>query len=389
MTFSIPPYLACDPHATERFPRLLEVVRKTDHPFYRERLAGDAIPLLTRDDILDANDLLLNGHEETARTSGSTGIPVRIAWSPKRRELEQKSNQQTLKWVGAVNNVCAIVHPNNETQKKADFLIDVRTPLDEQIAFIKRRYQEAGAHGITTYPTNAENLAQAVLDGGHDMGFVTCVGVYAEVFEEHQDDLVREAFPNAHVWSSYSSMELGVIAGRCPHDRNFHHVLSRKHGIEILNDRNEPCGEGELGRLVITDYFNGWSPLIRYDIGDMAAPAICSCGNTDMPAISQLAGKIRGALKHRDGRRIPFTTLSVAIRDIPGVRQYQVVQHELEKFELRIVRDDAVMSEQDFHAEVTAKFAREFGYAPRIFLTPETRIERGANGKFYASLSKV
>lgn len=391
VTVLIPQSLRCDPHAKERYPRLIEAVRRENHPFYRERLAGEPVeaPLLSRGDILAANDLLLNGHKETARTSGSTGVPVRIAWSPERMKLEFEANQASLRWVGAVPNATAFIHLHKTAPNARTAQYDIRTPLDEQIHILEQRFKEVGAQGVTTYPTSAEALAKAVLEAGRDMSFITCVGLYAELLEPAQEEVIRQAFPKAKIWSVYSSMEFGIIAPRCPKEPDFHHILARKLGVEILNDRDEPAEEGEIGRLVITDYFNTRSPLIRYDIGDMAAPATCPCGNVKMPAISQLIGKIRGALMHRDGRRIPFTHLSVALRDIPGMSQYQVIQHEMERFELRTVREEGVMPQQEFLARVEAAFAVEFGYTPQITITPETEIERGPNGKFYASISKL
>lgn len=388
MTVIVPPYLACDSDAKRRFPLIADVARK--HPFHRARLTGVPleVPLMTREDILADNDKLLGGHPETARTSGSTGVPVRVSWSDRRQKLEFAQKQMALGWAGATPKAISFIHMT-ETRRGSELKFDVRLPLTKQLALILKAREVRGTVGVTTYPTNIEMLAQEVLDRGLDMGFIEVVGLFAEVFEPHQEKLIQKAFPNALIWSVYSSMEMGVMAVRCRHDPEHHHILSHKVGFEILNDQNEPCGEGELGRIVVTDYFNAWSPFLRYDIGDLAAPSRCPCGQTDWPSFSQLAGKIRGALRHRDGRRIPFTNLSTAIRDIPGVRQYQVIQHEVERFEVRIARDRAGMSDEAFLSRLGAEFEKEFGYRPQISLTPEERIDRGVNGKFYASISKV
>jgi hypothetical protein len=51
------------------------------HPFYRRLVDVEAadFPILTRRDVQDGNDLLLNGFKATARTSGSTATPVRVS----------------------------------------------------------------------------------------------------------------------------------------------------------------------------------------------------------------------------------------------------------------------------------------------------------------------
>ena len=89
------------PYATTHFHQIASWVL-AHHPWYRQRIEDPAahIPLLTRDEILDNNDALLNGHAQTGSTSGSTGVPVRFSWSRARSAREQVSAQLLLKWLG-------------------------------------------------------------------------------------------------------------------------------------------------------------------------------------------------------------------------------------------------------------------------------------------------
>ena len=106
------------------------------------------------------------------------------------------------------------------------------------------------------------------------------------------------------------------------------------------------------------------------------------------PALTQIAGKVRGLLKHRDGRRVLFADLSVALRDIPGVKQYQVIQETLDDFVVRLVTVpgiDPVTLEPAIHLA----FREHFGYSPNIVVRQENDIARGDNGKFYASICKI
>ena len=47
---------------------------------------------------------------------------------------------------------------------------------------------------------------------------------------------------------------------KCPECNNFH--VMEGVIVEILNDNNQPCQTGEIGRLVITDLHNFATPLI-------------------------------------------------------------------------------------------------------------------------------
>lgn len=384
----IPESFRNSPYAREQYSRIVQWA-KNNHPYYQHTLSNalSSAPILTREDVLDNNELLLNGHPVTGRTSGSTGVPVAISWSQKRNALEEKVTQKFVQWLGGTRKVTKIIHLGEKDQD--DQYLDVNSPVDTQIQTLLRRYRENQAIALTTYPTNAERLCQAIIEQGIDMSFIERVGCYAEVFERYQEDLIQRAFPNAEIWTTYSSTEFGMIAARCPHEPDFHHIFAGKLGIEILDEHNQPCRDGNIGRIIITDYFNTHAPFIRYEIGDLGARGHCPCGKIDLPALSQVIGKVRGALVHRNGDRVPFTNLSVALRDIPGMRQYQVIQHELDTFQLRFVSNLTDIQLARLKQDVLKAFQDHFGYLPLVEFTQEPTIERGQNGKYYASISHL
>lgn len=376
------------PYATERFQRIVKWAAK-NHPFYQKHFNGEGlqVPLLSRNDILDHNNLLLNGHPVTAKTSGSTGIPVQLSWSDKRLRLEKKVVARYISWLGGELRCSRIIHLGDG--KTGEGCLDITSPIKQQIKFIQDRFQQVGAIAVTTYPTNAEILCNWVIEQGINMSFVKRFGCYAEVFEPHQEALINQAFPNADVWTTYSSMEFGIIAGRCPYEPGFHHIFAEKLGVEVLDDAGKPCDNNEIGRLVMTDYFNAQSPFIRYEIGDLAAKGECPCGKINLPALSFIGGKVRGALANREGVKVPFTLLSVMLRDLFGMRQYQVIQYEIEQFEVRYVTALEGQSEKAFCNNIIKIFNDFFGYSPSIKLTKEQEIKREVNGKFYASISYI
>jgi phenylacetate-coenzyme A ligase PaaK-like adenylate-forming protein len=375
----IPESFLDQPYASERFRRIVEVARQ-GNPFYRRWLeADDVVPIVSRDVFLQNNALILDGTPATGSTSGSTGIPVRIAKSTTRAALDSADQELLIRWLGGRIRCTSIIHAGADALP--EWMMDITADLNTQIRFLQHRFQRRQAIALTTYPTNAELLAREIIQRGIDMSFIRRVGVYAEALEPAQEALIRQAFPNAQFWTTYSSIEFGLIAIRCPWEPNFHHWMSHKLGVEVLRDDGCPCANDEVGRVVITDYFNALSPLIRYELGDLAAVGECPCGRTDLPAFSQVIGKVRGALLRRDGRRLIFTTLSVALRDIPGMGQYQVVQNSVEDIVVSYVAD------RDLGECIATKIEGEFGYRPDRLRTQRVeRIERGANGKFYASI---
>lgn len=386
MAVFIPKSFIARPWASQQFSQIVAWASK-HHPFYQQWIVNPEIdvPILTRTNILENNKLLLNDHPVVAKTSGSTGVPVEIAQSAERRQQDNKDTAMFVGWLGGKLPRSRIVYAPNDTS--AD-LLDVQSPIAEQLKFIRQRYQQFAAVAITTYPTNAVMLSEAILKQGLDFTFIQRFGCFAEVFEPQQEALIHRAFPNAKIWSTYSAMEFGMIAARCPHEPDFHHIMGHKLGIEVLDENNDPCQEGTVGRLVITDYMNKFMPFIRYDIGDLAASANCPCGRINRLALSQLSGKVRGALKHRNGQRMLFSGLSVSLRDIQGMMQYQVIQEALERFVVTVV-----VSEQTdlsrFKLNIEQAFEQHFSYFPKIEIVYAKHIPKGSNGKYYASICKV
>lgn len=74
----------------------------------------------------------------------------------------------------------------------------------------------------------------------------------------------------AKISDRYSSSEFGFLAIQCPESEHLH-ALQFNNYIEILNDKGQASERGELGRVVVTSLQNLAMPLIRYELGDIAA----------------------------------------------------------------------------------------------------------------------
>ena len=359
-----------------------------NHPFYQKHAPdpGQPFPILTRAVIQADNELLLNGFPVTGRTSGSTSTPVEMSWGPQRERLDKQDSTRLVRMMGGPLPNMKIV--STVAHKKDATTIDVATPIPEQVEFILRRQAEKGACSLVTYPTNVEMLCKHIVEHGIDMPFMRRVTCLSEVYEPYHDELIAQAFPNADAHCTYSSVETGLIAIRCPHRRENYHIMAHKLGVEFLDPDGRPCRDGEPGQVVITDYFNRRSTLIRYALGDLAAPTTCDCGRIDLPAMTNIIGKVRGVLKDPTGRPVIFTHLSPMFRDSPEIGQFQVVQEALDRFIVRYVpRRGADV--QPFLDRVRERFAGEFGAGTAIAFESHAEIPRSAGGKYHAAICLV
>lgn len=376
--FTIPTSFIGRPYAEQRFSQIVSHAF-AHNPFYRRFYAsGPAVPLLTREILQEHNDALLNGNPVTGKTSGSTSVPVRIHWSPPRTRMDARDSMGYAEWFGGRLPHAKIVALSAHQAKANSF--EVASPVGEQLAFLRGQMAQ-GVRSLISYPTNLEQLAQHLIADGERITGLQRIICMSELFESSQEALIGQAFPDARIGATYSSTETGMTAGRCPHHPENYHIMAHKLGLEFLNAQGLPCADGEVGQIVITDYFNRKMPLIRYAIGDLAAPVVCPCGRIPLPALTRLLGKSRGLLRHPDGGHVFSTELSAPIRDTPGIRQYQVQQTALDHFLVRAIAREGA-DKPVMEARVRAVFIKNFGAGVTVSYDWCEEIPRLPGGKY-------
>jgi phenylacetate-CoA ligase len=343
----------------------------------RERLAERTGERLVR--LVELGDELLDGRAVTGKTSGATSVPVRVHWGVPRSRRDAEDNLAYAGWFGGVLPHAKIVALSAHEEKPNSF--EVARPVVEQLAFLHERIHVHGAQSLISYPTNLVQMADHLRQAGQTVPELQRVVCMSELFEPSQEACIAEAFPNARIAATYSCTETGMIAGRCPHNPDNYHIMAHKLGVEFLNADGRPCAEGEVGQIVITDYFNRTMPFIRYAIGDLAAPVRCACAKIDLPALTRLLGKQRGLLRHPDGHYVFSTELSPHIRDSAEVRQYQVVQEAPDRFRLRVIAREGVDTGA-FEGRMQDLFASHFGTTTLLVFDWCMDIPRLPGGKY-------
>ena len=189
-----------------------------------------------------------------------------------------------------------------------------------------------------------------------------------------------EATLGAPVADCYSSEEFGCIAAQCPAS-GLYHVMAESVIVEVLRDDGTPCDDGEAGRVVVTDLHNYATPLVRYDIGDVAAPGPpCPCGR-GLPTLRRIVGRQRNLIRMPDGRRHWPLTGFPRCRDVAPVRQYQLVQESRDGMNARLVVERPLRADEE--ERLRALFQRAAGHPFRMRFTyfPD-RIPSGPSDKF-------
>ena len=235
---------------------------------------------------------------------------------------------------------------------------------------------------LLTYPSNlAALLDLAEADPGRlaGMGRLKQVRTIGETLHDSLRERCRHVL-GVRIADVYSTQEVGVIAIECPQGGGYH-AMAEGVVIELLRDDGQACEAGETGRVVVTDLHNFATPLIRYDLGDLAeADGPCACGR-GLPKIRRILGRERNLLRLPDGRRFWPLVGAFGYRDIAPVRQYQIIQRSLERVTLRLaVERPLSVAEEGALAEKLVEFLGHRFAVDFEYFTPA--IPRGPGGKF-------
>lgn len=164
-----------------------------------------------------------------------------------------------------------------------------------------------------------------------------CVITTAELLTPQQQRLLEAQF-RCRVFNEYGCGEVGVIASQC--ENGSLHVNSENLIVEIL-DGERPCGNGQVGEIVVTELNNLAMPLIRYRLGDFASfsEKPCPCGR-GLPVLEQIMGRAYDLVYNRDGRMFHGEYFMYIFEEVKrrnlGVAAFQVVQLDYDTIRVKV-----------------------------------------------------
>jgi phenylacetate-CoA ligase len=363
------------------------------------------LPLLRRRDVQSAGDDLHSAdvpqsHRpvEDTRTSGSTGEPVVV----KRTAVDQLFwSAMTIRdhlWHGrdfgmGLSVIRATVQAYSRATSwgpPASLLfttgpsqrIPITASVEQQLGWLR----EFKPDNLMIYPSSLDALARHCQRQGVTLPGLRHIRTIGETLSPEVRARAGATF-GATVEDVYSSQEMGVIAIECP-SSGLYHVMGESLIVEVLDEASRACGDGEVGRVVVTALHNFATPLIRYDIGDYAEVAApCPCGR-GLPTLRRILGRERNLILMPDGtRHWPLVGFS-GFRAIAPIRQYQFIQHDRERLEVRLVSDDPLSPAQE--ARLRALIQGALGHPFAIDFTYfADRIPAAPGGKFEEFVCKI
>jgi phenylacetate-CoA ligase len=254
------------------------------------------------------------------------------------------------------------------------FGMDVRQDPRRQLQWLR----EINPDYLLSMPTNLDFLAGLVQESNEKLPKLRAIQAFGELLTPEAKERIETSF-GVPVKNLYSCNEGGYMASPCPSGTGLH-VHAENVLIEVLDSQDRPCAPGQTGRLVFTSLHNFINPFIRYDIVDdvTLAENPCPCGRA-LPLLTRIDGRRHPMLHLANARRKSSIGITLGLRQVGGVHQFQIVQRAPDHVLLRVVPDQTW--DENHAAAMRQVVQNEFESAIRVDVEQMHVIPRPAGGK--------
>ncbi|MDR2356930.1 MAG: AMP-binding protein [Oscillospiraceae bacterium] len=332
-------------YQTERLRETLRLVKSRSR-FYADLLRGIDPDAITSPDSLAelpfttpemlagrGEDFMCSPPGDAARvvtlpTSGTTGAPKRVCFTPEDIELTRDFFHWGMKTLVSAGERVMIFMPG-ATENGVG-------------ALLREALQRLGCEGIVYGAiTDPADAARALAD----TGCKCAVGLPSQVYEaavtgargvkvesvllsaDYAPRAVSEGISRVwgcRVFDHYGMTEMGFGGGVECSARNGYHMREADMIFEIIDPHTgRPARAGEYGEVVFTTLTRRGMPLVRYRTGDRSRrlPGGCPCG-TELGRLERVSGRVRDAVRLRSGGTLAMSQLDDVVYMCPGVAAY-------------------------------------------------------------------
>ncbi len=381
----------------------------THVPYYRANdLYGDVtswddfyqLPIIERHDVQKNRAQLItstkipgHGNDVAFKSSGSTGQPIH-SLSTDRAQLywraitlrEHLWQQRDLTGKLAIIknfSVDEARYPGIQTERWGHSTLQLSNgpscvlnsseTLDVQYQWLIEQQPDY----LLTYPSVVQGLMQYHQQAQKPLK-LKGISTLGETLPENTRQLTKKVM-GCRIADMYSAQEVGYIALQCPqHDH--YHIQSEVCLVEVLDDDNQPCAPGQMGRVVVTVLHNFRMPLIRYAIGDYAIVGEpCDCG-IHLPTLKRIVGRTRNLVTYPDGRKSWPAYNPMKLMELIPNGQFQLLQMDHHTLQFNWVGDQPLSD--DKRQEIIRVIRHAIGHDFNIGFVKKEKIERAASGKF-------
>ena len=361
------------------------------------------LPLLTKADIRKHTELLKHEqprHLARLNTGGSSGEPLIFFIGKERVSHDVAAKWRATRWwdvdIGDAETVVwgspIELGAQDRLRQWRDRLLRTEllpafemseAKLDGYVQAMRRRRPRM----LFGYPSALSHIARHAELRGVRMNdldirvaFVTSERLYDE-----QRQAIERVF-GCKVANGYGGRDAGFIAHQCP--QGGMHITAEDIVVELVDGKGQVVPDGQPGEIVVTHLATRDYPFIRYRTGDVAAMDTrrCDCGR-GLPMLREIQGRTTDFVVAADGTVMHGLALIYIVRDVPGVRSFKIVQHDLHRTELQLVVDETF--DQGRLAAIGQNFRSRLGAAVEVEMNLVDSIAPERSGKYRYVVSHV
>lgn len=287
------------------------------------------------------------GNLHIHHTSGSTGIPFEFPQDTKCRIKRLATIKYYNDTIGfhsfdPLAHIRSLKQYYNETRdiiynSKLNITYIDNSCLNEQKAYkIIQEINSKKIKFIRGYMSSLDYITRFAVDNNillRNHPFFISVG--EPLLESLRIRVIKEL--HCHIISQYASEELGIMGQTDIDGHGTEMNINKGVILEVLNmEKDIPAADGELGRLVVTDLTNYALPLIRYEIGDVAA--IVKRNGNIIERVNNLTGRKTDIIYRPNGSPIDIqNSLPTEIFLNKGIAQWQFIQTGKKDYTLKLL----------------------------------------------------
>jgi phenylacetate-CoA ligase len=262
------------------------------------------------------------------------------------------------------------------------YAMDIRQDPRRQLEWLR----EVQPQYLISLSSNLEQLAGMLEESGQRLPELRAIQNVGESLTPTARRTIESGF-GVPVRNLYSSMEGGYMASPCPSGAGLH-VHAENMLVEVLDAEDRPCLPGQTGRLVFTSLSSFLCPFIRYDILDEVTLATepCPCGR-GLPLWTAVNGRRHPLFHLPDGGRKSSMGITLGIRQVGGIHQFQIIQKAADLVLLRVVPSREWLPQHA--ARMQQVVQAELGASVRVEVAQHEWLERPAGGKLRIVINEL
>lgn len=327
-------------------PREIKTVEDLDH-----------LPLLDKEMVRKNPDLFVSTSWKGRKsipfiTSGTTGIPLKVYHDPNSLLANIAFGERERKVITNMygTNFCyrqlSIGYRGNTASKVRDFyrkmtfipvrrerlVVSVVEPFERIVETVNHFRPDV----IGSYGSYLETFFRILDSRGIEMHLPRILIYGADSMTIEGRSLIEKKF-GIPVLSVYNAVEAFKIGFFCEERKGFHLHEDLCH-VKIVDADGQRVANGKKGEVIISNLVNRGTVLLNYRLGDIASISSqkCSCGRT-LSLLTELEGRVEDIIALPNRELLHPRAVWKVFKGKDEIVQYQLIQHEPDRFELRLV----------------------------------------------------